>query len=252
MRLGERALGAARVLWTDRHGGISAGRYSSLNLGDHVGDSPPSVAENRRRVERAVASRLILLEEGGPEERSTPRPIVWLRQMHGSSVHIVASGSHPGDDAPAPVADAAITDRSGVGVAVLTADCVPLAISCDGAAGVAHAGWKGLTGGVVEATVAELRRIGGGRVRALIGPCVHAGRYEFGAADLELVADRLGPEVIGRTDEGAPALDLPAAARVVLSRPALRRPTSTMWASARPRRPTTSPTGATVSPGGRR
>ncbi len=218
VHLAERRLGAAHVLWTDRRGGVSEGRYASLNLGDHVGDLPAAVAENRRRVACAVASRIAGLEVAGPSgERGAPAPIVWLHQVHGSRVHAVASSSGAGGDGPAPVADAAVTDLPGVGVAVLSADCVPVALSCEGAAGVAHAGWKGLTGGAVEEAVAEMRRIGGRRVRALIGPCVHPRRYAFGAADLERVADRLGARVVGRTDQGGAALDLPAAARVVLS-----------------------------------
>jgi copper oxidase (laccase) domain-containing protein len=96
---------------------------------------------------------------------------------------------------------------------VLTADCAPIAIACDGAAGVVHAGWPGLLAGVVEAAVARLRSIGGGKVAAVIGPCIHPGKYEFGVDDLARLTARFGSAVAGRTDDGRPALDIPAAVR---------------------------------------
>ena len=189
------------MFWTDRHGGVSSGRYASLNLGDHVGDLASAVAENRRRVCLAVGAR-----------------IVWLRQVHGARVHNVSSGARDESEAGPPVADAAVTAASGIGVAVLSADCVPIALACEGAVGVVHAGWNGLIEGVIENAVAEMRRTGSGSVMALIGPCIHPARYEFGSSELERVAALLGPRVIAHTDRGAPALDLPVAARMVLER----------------------------------
>lgn len=206
MHLGEHRLGSARVYWTDRHGGVSCGPYSTLNLGDRVGDLNEAVAENRHRVAQAVAS--------GLRGESDAPTIVWLRQEHGARVHDVG----PNAKAPlsAPVADAAVTCVPGVAVAVVTADCAPVALSCEGAAAAVHAGWRGLVEGVIGAAVTALRRVGEGPVRALIGPCIHPALYEFGAADLDRVVALLGSGVAARTGSGAPALDLPAAVRAAL------------------------------------
>jgi copper oxidase (laccase) domain-containing protein len=92
---------------------------------------------------------------------------------------------------------------------VHTADCGPVALVADGGAvAVAHAGWKGLVDGVVEATVTQLRELAPGPIRALVGVHIGVECYEFGAEDLAKVVDRLGPAVAGRTSEGTPALDL--------------------------------------------
>lgn len=207
------------MLWSDRRGGVSEGRYATLNLGDHVGDSERAVAENRRRFAIAVHSAVGAVAEapGSPGDGASLLPLVFLRQVHGSAVHVVASHEDLRKPGGPPEADAAVTAVPGIGVVALTADCVPVALACDGAVGVVHAGWQGLLGGVVEETVGVLRRLGRGRVKALVGPCVHAGHYEFGAADLDRVAERLGPGVIARTGAGAPALDLPAATKAALA-----------------------------------
>lgn len=197
------------MFWTDRHGGASSGRYASLNLGDHVGDVASAVAENRRRLCLAIAERTVA---------PGAMKIVWLRQVHGAHVHNVTGPSSDVSVERPPMADAAVTALSGIGLAVLTADCVPIALACDDAVGVAHAGWKGLMGGVVGEAVAELRRVGSGTVKALIGPCIHPARYEFGSSELDRLAAHLGPRVIALTDRGTPALDLPVAARIVLER----------------------------------
>jgi hypothetical protein len=100
---------------------------------------------------------------------------------------------------------------------VLTADCAPVALACDDAVAVAHAGWPGLLAGVLEATVVRLRSIGHGPVRAALGPCVHPARYEFGRDDLDRLIAGLGPQVESRTEIDTPALDLPAAVRAALA-----------------------------------
>lgn len=142
-------------------------------------------------------------------------PWTWLHQVHGAGVVRVATpGGHAGVKA-----DAAVSDRPGCALAVLTGDCAPVALaSAEGVIGVAHAGWRGVAAGVVEATVAEMRALGASAVKAAIGPCIRAGCYEFGAADLDEVAGRLGDEVRATTCAGRPALDLPAAVRVALRR----------------------------------
>lgn len=143
------------------------------------------------------------------------RPWSWLRQVHGSDVVVV---DRPGGRAGA-TADAAVSADAGAALAVLVADCAPVAFaSAESVIGVAHAGWRGLLGGVVEATVAAMRGLGASAVDAALGPCIHAECYEFGAPDLDLIVDRLGPGVRAEDKAGRPALDLPAAIRVVLER----------------------------------
>ena len=142
-----------------------------------------------------------------------PAPCTWLRQVHGVDVCVVAArGQHVG-----AAADAAVTAVPGCSLVVRTADCVPIALLADEAVGVAHAGWRGLVGGVVEAAVAALRELGAGSVRATIGPCIRAGCYEFRGAERDEVAARYGDEVRATTVWGTPALDLVAGARAALA-----------------------------------
>jgi polyphenol oxidase len=143
-----------------------------------------------------------------------PSGWVWLEQVHGVHVHVAAgpTGAQP------PEADAAVTATPGLPLAVVTADCAPVALTCDDAIGVVHAGHRGLEHGVIEAAVAALRKIGSGPVRAYLGPCIRPERYEFGAADLARLVARFGPGVEGRTLAGRPALDVPAAVRIALGR----------------------------------
>ena len=125
-------------------------------------------------------------------------------------MRLVTSVSGP---ASSSAADAAVTTVQGVPLVVLTADCAPVAIACDDAVGVIHAGWRGLLDGVVEAAVEALRGVGRGPVRAAIGPCVRPAHYEFGASDLAPLVERFGTSVAARTRDGHPALDLAAGVR---------------------------------------
>ncbi|MEO5350011.1 MAG: polyphenol oxidase family protein [Magnetococcus sp. YQC-3] len=118
-------LSGVRFFFTTRRGGVSQGRYASLNLGGHVGDDPAAVACNRSRLES--------LWEG--------RELCYLNQVHGERC-VELAGARP--DSP-PDADAWMTRQSGVVLAILTADCVPVLLA-DGTArviGAAHAGWRG-------------------------------------------------------------------------------------------------------------
>jgi len=141
-----------------------------------------------------------------------PSRWVWLRQEHGTRVHVAA-----GPTTEPPEADAAVTATRGLPIAVLTADCAPVALACDNAVGIVHAGHRGLEQGVIEAAVAALREIGSGPVRAYLGPCIRPARYEFGAVDLARLVARFGPGVESRSREGRPAFDVPAAVRVALA-----------------------------------
>jgi hypothetical protein len=197
----ERRIGPARAVWTDRHGGVSEPPYDTANLAMTGGDQPAAATENRRRLAATL---------GLPP----PDAWWWLRQVHGRDVVVADS---PPPTAP-PEADAIVTAQPGLPLVVLTADCAPIALASDSAAGAVHAGWPGLLAGVIEAAVTELRAVGTGPVRAVLGPCVHPARYEFGPADLDRLIDRFGPAVASRTDDGAPALDVPAAVRIALER----------------------------------
>ncbi|MBL8514721.1 MAG: peptidoglycan editing factor PgeF [Betaproteobacteria bacterium] len=146
--------------FTTRGGGVSHGPYASMNLGLHVGDSPEAVAENRRLALLAV-----------------PDKPVWLNQVHGNAV--VCLDALP---ATTPAADAAIATRGGLVCTVLVADCLPVFL-CDRdgtTVGVAHAGWRGLAAGVLEASIRAIA-LPTERVIAYLGPAIGANAFEVGA-----------------------------------------------------------------------
>ena len=136
----------------------------------------------------------------------------WLRQVHGGRV-VVAD--HPGAGA-GEEADAAVTDRPGVVLAVHTADCAPVLLHGSGVVGAAHVGWRGLVAGVVEATIDAMASLGADRLEAHVGPHIRSRCYEFGAGELDLVAQRYGAAVRAATAAGTPALDLLAGVRAAL------------------------------------
>jgi YfiH family protein len=146
-------------LATTRRGGLGGGVFASLNLGDHVGDDPSVVAANREILRRRIDARP-----------------VWLRQVHGARVIDAArAGPLP------PEADAAFTRQAGIACAVLTADCLPV-LFCDFEGTVvaaAHAGWRGLLAGVLEATVAAME-VPGGELMAWLGPAIGPRAFEVG------------------------------------------------------------------------
>jgi polyphenol oxidase len=150
-----------RALSTFRGGGVSPVPYVSCNLGDHVGDSPEAVAENRRRLKAAA---------GLPAEPA------WLRQVHGTHVVDLDAAADRGP------ADAAFTRQRGRVCAILTADCLPLVLAADSGdlVAAAHAGWRGLAGGVIEATVKALQ-VAPEELMAWLGPAIGPGHFEVGA-----------------------------------------------------------------------
>jgi YfiH family protein len=172
------------------------------NVGDHVGDDPVAVATARSSVARDARLR-------------APDEWVWLRQVHGADVYVADMPTPP--DAP-PEADAAVTTKRGLPLAIVTADCAPVVVANDDAVAVVHAGHRGLANGVIDAAVARVRARGSGEVRAYLGPCIRPARYEFGSRDLDALVDLLGPEIAATTDDGRPALDIPRAVAVVLER----------------------------------
>lgn len=157
---------AVRHGFFTRHGGVSTGLYDGLNVGLGSGDRPESVVENRRLAARAL----------GVE----PEMLVTVFQVHSPDA-VVARGPFPGER---PRADAIVTDRPGVALGVVTADCGPV-LFADAEAGVigaAHAGWKGALDGVLENTIAAMERLGARRrsIVAVLGPSISQDNYEVG------------------------------------------------------------------------
>ena len=159
------------------------------------------------------------------------REVHWVDQVHGSTVVVAAartagpggpqsqsSPDHSVDSFCAGSGDALVSTAPAAAVAVLTADCAAIALgSREGVFAAVHAGWRGLVGGVVEAAVGALRGLGATDVVGALGPCIHAGCYEFSEDDLATVADVYGERVRGRTRSGRPALDVPAAVSAALA-----------------------------------
>jgi YfiH family protein len=143
-----------------RAGGVSAGAFASLNIAAHVGDDPAAVIENRARLRRALA---------------LPAEPVWLDQVHGGDVLDADKGG-------SRTADAIVTGRAGVVCAIQTADCLPVLFADEAGTrvGAAHAGWRGLAAGVLEATVRALDR-SAQSVIAWLGPAIGPDAFEVGA-----------------------------------------------------------------------
>ena len=140
-------------------------------------------------------------------------PWTQLDEVHGATVLVVdRPGAFDG-----VVGDALVTELDDTVLGIWVGDCAPVALVGDtGVVGAVHAGWKGIERGVLQATVAAMRRLGCVDIEAVVGPCIHPCCYEFGAADLHRLADLLGSDVVARTREGAPALDVVAAVRAAL------------------------------------
>ncbi|HYK80163.1 MAG TPA: peptidoglycan editing factor PgeF [Micropepsaceae bacterium] len=149
-----------------RQGGVSKGIYASLNCGPGSKDSRDDVMENRARATAALAPNAAL---------------VTLYQVHSAeAVTVTAPWPIPEN----PKADAMATDRPGIALGILTADCAPILLTDPKARiiGAAHAGWNGALAGVVESALAAMERLGAKpeRIRAAIGPCISQGAYEVG------------------------------------------------------------------------
>ena len=152
-----------RTLITTRRGGVSRGVYASLNLGDHVSDDPLAVEKNRALVSHRIGARPL-----------------WLKQVHGTHV-VEADNCLEADPNGAPEADASFTHRTGVACAVMTADCLPV-LFCDRAGtvvGAAHAGWRGLLDGVLEATMGAMG-VPENELMAYLGPAIGPQAFEVG------------------------------------------------------------------------
>ncbi|MEH6435546.1 peptidoglycan editing factor PgeF [Massilia sp. DD77] len=207
----------AGALATSRDGGVSTGPYDDgkggggLNLGLHVGDDPDTVRANRARLQEVLPGRP-----------------AWISQVHGADVVDAAT---VGPDQPVRVGDASIATAPGVMCAILTADCLPVLFAdLDGkVVGAAHAGWRGLAGGVLGATVAAMRKAGAGEITAWMGPAIGATAFEVGPDVLDAFTKALpGAEARaafkpypGR--EGKYLADMFALARAMLAKEGVTR-----------------------------
>jgi len=186
-----------RAGMTTRAGGVSQGGYAGFNLATHVGDDPAAVAENRRRLRACL-----------------PAEPFWLDQVHGKGVLELT------DDRDASVqADASVARVPGRVCAVLTADCLPT-LFCDRAGSVvaaAHAGWRGLANGVLEATVAAMA-VAPDEILVWLGAAIGPDRFEVGADVRAAFCDR-DPRCVGafKPAAGKWLADLYALARIRLA-----------------------------------
>ena len=187
--------------------GASAAPFDFFNLGDHVGDDPAAVAANRERLRRVLGVRPI-----------------YLNQVHGSKVLALRPDTPDGARA-----DAALTDRPGLACTVMVADCLPVLLTdrLGRAVAAAHAGWRGLAGGVLEATLKQFRALAGmqqapaainkeaSEIIAWLGPCIGPQAFEVGPeVRSAFVDDDAGATAcfVPRAD-GKYLADLPALAR---------------------------------------
>lgn len=183
-----------------RTGGVSRPPFDTLNIGTHVGDEPALVSENRGRIRQAL---------------SLPVEPTWLEQVHGADVVMLAQSASAAE-APYPRADAAVTRFSRPVCAVQVADCMPVLFAArDGSAvGAAHAGWRGLAGGVLEATVRALA-VDPSQLIAWMGPAIGPEHFEVGGEVREafLSQDPLAAAAFAQNARGRWQCDLYALAR---------------------------------------
>jgi len=168
-------LPGARVAFSTRHGGVSEGPYESLNLGILTDDDRRRVTENRHRLARAVGL--------------APETIAMGWQVHGTDLaewdEPPSAEAYAKPTFPLRQVDGHLTDLPGVGLLVLVADCLPVALAAPGRVGMLHCGWRGLAGGIVEAAVGRFEE----PPAAAIGPGIGRCCYEVGEEVLERFAD---------------------------------------------------------------
>lgn len=198
-----------RAVCTTRHGGVSVGpqaRYESLNLGDHVGDLASDVAENRHRLAQAIAARP-----------------VFLQQVHGTGVVTLDAG--PDIVRDGTPADACTATAIGLACTIMVADCLPVLFT-DGSGqrvAAAHAGWRGLAGGVLEQAARCFApepeagpAHGASKVIAWLGPCIGPKAFEVGP-EVKAAFEAHAPEAAAcfrpAPSPGKWLADLPALAR---------------------------------------
>lgn len=190
-------------LITTRNGGVSAGAYAGFNLGLRTGDDEAAVQANRRQLRACL-----------------PQEPKWLRQMHGANV-VIADGL-----AEIPEADASISRHAGTVCVAMIADCLPVLL-CDlagGVIGIAHAGWRGLSSGVVENTVRAMD-VAPGDLLAYLGPAIGPDAFEVGSdvRDAFLDVETAAADAFKPHREGKWLADLCRLARQRLARCGVQR-----------------------------
>lgn len=184
-----------RRVVTTRAGGVSKGPYDSFNLGDHVGDDAKAVEANRVRLAEGIGL--------------APERLVWMEQVHGRTVGVVDGPVAE----PLEATDAVVTKQAGLGLVVLTADCVPVLLGDEtaGVVGAVHAGRVGARVGVVVETLKAMMALGAEleRIEVLLGPSVCGECYEV-PADMQKDVEKHLPGSASKSRKGTPALDLRA------------------------------------------
>jgi len=184
-----------RRVVTTRAGGVSKGPYDSFNLGDHVGDDAKAVEANRVRLAEGIGL--------------APERLVWMEQVHGRTVGVVDGPVAE----PLEATDAVVTKQAGLGLVVLTADCVPVLLGDEtaGVVGAVHAGRVGARVGVVVEALKAMMALGAEleRIEVLLGPSVCGECYEV-PADMQKDVEKHLPGSASKSRRGTPALDLRA------------------------------------------
>ncbi len=194
-----------------RSGGVSTGAVASLNCGLGSGDDPAAVETNRRRAADAILA---------------DAPLASVHQVHSPVAVVVREAAEHGDR---PHADALVTDRPGLLLGIVTADCAPVLLA-DAEAGVVaavHAGWRGATAGVSDQAIAAMIGLGArvDRIAAAVGPCIARASYEVDRAFADrLLADEGGNDTfLSDGPRGRPHFDLEAYVVARLAAAGVRR-----------------------------
>jgi YfiH family protein len=178
--------------FTNRSGGISQGVYSSLNLGDHVGDELADVLSNRQIIEKLHG------------------PVQFMNQVHGGRIVIIESVTDE-----QPTADALVSGIPGVTLAVMVADCIPLLLTSPQVVAAVHVGRRGLVNEIALKTLDLMREMGAQDISAIIGPAICGTCYEVSSEIFDEVVAQF-PLASSKTNSGTYALDLPKALTAAL------------------------------------
>ena len=172
------------IYFTDRAGGVSSGKFASLNLGDHVSDLPDAVASNRKSI----------ADKFGQTQ--------YMNQVHGNRVAIIEEVTDE-----IPTADALVTGIPGITLAVMVADCIPLLLTSKNSVAAVHVGRKGLVNRVAEKAIDVMREISNAKISATIGPAICGACYEVSPEIYDEVTQS-HPDNAARTKADTPSLDL--------------------------------------------
>lgn len=190
-----------------RLGGVSRPPFATLNLSLQTGDRMEDVIENRRRFLARLGFNL--------------DAAVWGEQVHGTVVRQVTRRDAAEKGVHAfPATDGLVTTQRGLALMAFFADCLPIMAAEEGgrAAGVAHAGWRGTIAGVARQLIVSLRACGVApeRIKVALGPCIKPCCYAVSEELYQRFRDEIGPQAVGRTRSGRPALDLAGANTALL------------------------------------